>query len=79
MTSEDLFLILKCVKFFNESFDLLFKTVNGDVFLSCVHMIFLCLDEYCFPALHWLQEGSKSLFQLYFHLGELRPVHDVIQ
>lgn len=77
MTSED-FSFSNVAIFFNQSFDLLFKTVNEDVFLSCVCMLFLYLDEYCFPALHWLPIFSNSLLQLYFHLGKLRLVHDVI-
>lgn len=80
MTSEDLFPILKCDKFFfNESLDLLFRSVNGDVFLSRVHVIFLDLDEHRFPAFCWFHTSPNSLFQLYFHLSELRFVSDVVQ
>lgn len=77
MTSED-FSFSNLANFFNESFDLLFKTVNGDVLLRYVCVIFLYLDEYCFPALHWLPICSNSLLYLCFHLGKLRLVHDVI-
>lgn len=80
VTSEDLFLILKCDKFFfNESLDLLFRSVNGDVFLSSVHVIFLDLDEHRSPAFHWFHTSPNSLFQLYFHLAELGFVSDEIQ
>lgn len=41
MTSED-FSFSNLANFFNESFDLLFKTVNGDVLLRyvCVILVF---------------------------------------
>lgn len=42
-------------------------------------MIFLDLDEHRSPAFHWFYASQNSLFQLYFHLGELGFVSDVIQ